>query len=173
MAMKSMREKWMWNAEYLRVLLIVPSLIGIVATVVVYAWTGVHELWFLSAILVGVGFCLIYGAVGKRVTRLKVEYTEDPGEVVEGLLVIGNIQSPGLVILRSNELALVPIVGEGCTIPLDELEVLKEGRKLPGKYVWGKRAFILKSHLQKRLAFAVAETIGERWSRIFNPGEKK
>ena len=165
--MKRIREKWLWDAELLRILLIVPSLLGIVTAVAVYAWAGVHSLWFLSAILAGVGFRLTYGVVGKRITRLKVKYNEDPGEVVEGLLVIGRIQAPGLVILRSHELVLIPIVGEGCTIPLDELEVLKEGRMLPGKYVWGKRAFILKSRLQKRIAFAVAETIGERWSRIF------
>ena len=172
MKMKPMREKWLWNAEYLRILLIVPSLIGIVAATVVYASVGVHSLWFLSSIAVGVLLCLIYGVVGKRITRLKVEYMEDPGEVAEGLLVIGRMQSPGLVILRSNELVLVPIVGDGCTIPLDELEVLKEGRMLPGKYVWGKRAFILKSPSQKRLAFAVGETIGDRWSRILNPGDE-
>jgi len=163
-----MREKWMWDAEYLRVLLIVPSLIGIVAAVTAfYASAGVHSLWFLSAIAVGVLFRLIYGVVGRRVARLKAEYMEDSGEVAEGLLVIGSMQSPGLVVLRSNELVLIPIVGEGYTIPLDELEVLKEGRMLPGKYVWGKRAFILKSRVQKRLAFAVGETIGDRWSGIF------
>ena len=77
------------------------------------------------------------------------------------------------MILRSDELALIPIVGEACTIPLDELEVLKEGRMLPGKYVWGKRGFTLKSRVRKRLAFAVAESTGARWSRILNPGEKK
>ena len=48
-----------------------------------------------------------------------------------------------------------------------KLEVFKEGHMLPGKFVWGKKAFILKSHLKKRLAFAVEEIIGERWSRIF------
>lgn len=165
--MKRFREKWPWNAEFLRVFLIVPSLIGIAAAAAFYASAGVHALWFLSGILVGVIILLIYGTVGKRVIRLKDEYIDDPGEVVEGLLVIGRIESPGIVILRDNELVLIPIVGDGCTILLNELEVLKEGRMLPGKYVWGKRAFILKTHLQKRLAFAVGETIGERWSRIF------
>jgi hypothetical protein len=38
---------------------------------------------------------------------------------------------------------------------------------LPGKCLWGKRAFILKPRDDKRLAFAVAEPVGERWSRRF------
>ena len=165
--MKRLREKWPWNAEFLRAFLIVPSLIGIVATVAFYPSAGVKSLWFLSAIFGGFVFRLIYRAVGKRVNQLKAQYIEDPGEVVEGLLVIGSIQSPGIVILRSDELVLIPVVGEKFTILLNKLEVLKEGRMLPGKYVWGKRAFILKSRLQKRLAFAVEEDIGARWSRIF------
>ncbi|MCP4106064.1 MAG: hypothetical protein GY749_11085 [Desulfobacteraceae bacterium] len=165
--MKHFRKKWPWNAEYLRVFLIVPSLIGIVAAAVCYTLAGVHSLWFLLAVPTGIVFRLIYGMVGKRITDLKAEYIEDSGEVVEGLLVIGNTQSPGLVILRSSELVLIPIVGDKWAIPLNEMEVLKQGRMLPGKYVHGKRAFILKSHLKKRLAFAVEETIGERWSRIF------
>jgi len=103
----------------------------------------------------------------QKVNKLKNEYMRDPGEVVEGLLVVGIIQAPGIAILRSDELELVPIAGKGYTIPLNELEVFKEGHMLPGKYVWGKRAFILKSHLKKRLAFAVEESISERWSRIF------
>ncbi|MCP4347447.1 MAG: hypothetical protein GY795_18230 [Desulfobacterales bacterium] len=168
--MKHFRKKWPWNDEYLRAFLIVPSLIGIVAAAAAacYISAGVHSLWwFLLAVLTGIVFRLIYGMVGKRITDLKAEYIEDSGEVVEGLLVIGNTQSPGLVILRSSELVLIPIVGDKWAIPLNEVEVLKQGRMLPGKYVYGKRAFILKSHLKKRLAFAVEETIGERWSRIF------
>ena len=91
--MKRLREKWPWNAEFLKAFLIIPSLLGIVVAVAFYPSAGVQSLWFLSAIPAGVVFRLIYGAVGKRVLHLKTQYIEDPGEVVEGLLVIGNIQS--------------------------------------------------------------------------------
>jgi hypothetical protein len=165
--MKRLRDKWPWNAEVLNAILLIPSLIGIVLTAIFYPFAGAQSLWFLSAVVAGVVFRLMYGVVGKKVTKLKAEYRGDPGEVVEGLLVVGIIQAPGIAILRSDELELVPIAGKGYTIPLNELEVFKEGHMLPGKYVWGKRAFILKSHLKKRLAFAVEESIGERWSRIF------
>jgi len=165
--MKRLREKWPWNAEALRAILIIPSLSGIVLTAALYPFAGVKSLWFLSAVVAGVVFSLMYGVVGKKVNKLKNEYKGDPGEIVEGLLVVGIIQSPGIAILRKDELELIPIAGKGYTIPLNELEVFKEGHMLPGKYVWGKRAFILKSHLKKRLAFAVEESIGERWSRIF------
>ena len=167
MKIKRLREKWPWNAESLIAILIIPSLFGIVGAAAFYPSAGSQSLWFLSAVVAGIVFRLMYGVVGKKVNKLKDEYRGDPGEVVEGLLVVGIIQSPGIVILRSDELELVPIAGKGYTIPFNELEVFKEGHMLPGKFVWGKRAFILKSHLKKRLAFAVEEIIGERWSRIF------
>jgi len=165
--MKYLRDKWLWNAEALRAILLILSLIGIVLAAAFYPLTGVKSLWFLSAVVAGVVFRLIYGVVGNKVNKLKAEHKEDPGEVVEGLLVVGMIQAPGIAILRSDELELIPIAGKRYTIPLNELEVYKEGHMLPGKYVWRKKAFILKPHLKKRLAFAVEERIGERWSRIF------
>ncbi len=165
--MKYLRDKWPWNAEALRAILLIPLLVGIVLAATLYPLAGVNSLWFLSAVVAGVVFRLMYGVVGKKVNKLKSEYMGDPGEIVEGLLVVGIIQAPGIAILRNDELVLVPIMGEGYTIPLNELEVFKEGHMLPGKYVWGKRAFILKPHLKKRLAFAVEESIGEHWSRIF------
>ena len=168
--MKGLRKKWPWNDEVLRIILIAPSLAGILGAAAFYPSYGITSLWFFSVTLGGIIFRLMYGFVGQKVKRLKAMYYNDPGEVVEGLLVVGNIQSPGIAILRSDELKLVPIVGKGFTIPLNKLEVLKEGRMLPGKYVWSKRAFILKPNLQKRLAFAVEESIGIRWSRIFKYG---
>ena len=166
--MKRLREQWPWNDGFLKLMLIVPSLIGIAAAVVTYPSGGVHALWFLAGIPIAVLLRLMYGAVGKRIRQLKSEYRDDPGEVVEGLLVIGKIQSPGLAILRDNELMLVPMAGKACTIPLSELKLFREGRMLPGKYVWGKRAFIFMPYLQKRIAFAIEETIGKRWSRLFS-----
>jgi len=167
---KRLREQWPWNPGFLRLMPVVPSTIGIVAAAASYPAAGAQALWFLSAIPVGMLLRGIYGAVGRRVERLGAAYENEPGDVAEGLLVTGKVQSPGLAVLRSGELVLVPLVGEGCTIPLDELQLLKEGRTLQGKYVWGKRAFILRPHAGKRVAFAIAETIGERWSRALRAG---
>lgn len=162
--MKRLREQWPWNDDFLRLMLIAPSLVGIVAAAATYSSGGVQALWFLTGIPIGILFRLIYGIVGNSVKRLKSEYRNDPGEVAEGLLVIGKIQSPGLAILREKELALVPIAGDACTIPLNELKILKQGHMLPGKYVWGKWAFIFEPYMNTRIAFAIEETMGKRWS---------
>jgi len=159
-----LREKWPWNREYLRLFLIIPSLIGIAAAVALYPVGGAQALWFLTGVPMGGGFYLVYGFVGRRVNALKDQFKEGPNEWAEGLLVINKIECPGLVILRSSELEWVPIVGERCILPFSKIIFYKEGHWLPEKYVWGKRAFNFHTLTHKRLAFAVPESIGARWS---------
>ncbi len=159
-----LREKWPWNEEYLRIFVAVPGVIGVAAALVLYPVAGFHSLWFLLAIPFGLLFRLTFGIAGARVAALKESVSPRDGEIAEGLLVTGNVQSPGLAVLGSSDLTLVPIVGERRTIPLSELRVLRQGRCLPGKYVWGKLAFILSKHDGKRIAFAIPESVGRRWS---------
>jgi hypothetical protein len=146
--------------------LLLPGVVGITATVSLYPFVGVHSLWFLTAILAGVVLYLVYGAVGRQVENLKRNLQDDDGELAEGLLVIGKVHSPGVVVLRDNEVELIPIVGARRTIALDEIDSIGEGRWLPGKFVWGKRAFTINASIWEPLAFAVPESIGARWSPI-------
>ena len=159
-------EKWPWNGEFLRLFLIVPSVVGMTAAVALFPFGGLHSLWFLTAIPIGVVFNRVYGSVGRRVEDLKRQHRDDQGEIAEGLLVIGQVQSPGIVVLRPAELELIPIVGDRCRIDLREIESVGEGRWLPGKWVWGKRAFSFSAAVWRPLAFAVPESIGVRWSSM-------
>ena len=143
-----------------------PSVVGITATVATLSFAGVHSLWFLTALPIGVGLYAGFGSVNRRVENLKQQVSDDDGEIAEGLLVIGKIHSPGIVVLRESELELMPIVGERRIIVLSEVESIGEGRWLPGKWVWGKRAFTLRGSVWNPLAFAVPESIGARWSTI-------
>ena len=161
-----LREKWPWHGEFLRLFLLMPSAIGITATVALFPIVGVHSLWFLTAILAGIVLYLVYGAVGRRVENLMREFQDDVGELAEGLLVIGKIHSPGVVVLRDSEVELVPIVGKRCVITLADVKSVGEGRWLPGKFVWGKRAFTFNASIWEPLAFAVPESIGIRWSPV-------
>ena len=160
-------EKWPWNGEFLRRALLLPSVVGITATIATLPFVGIHALWFLTAVLAGAVFYLVYGNVGGRVNALKCGFAGEEADLAEALIVIGKIHSPGIVILRNNELDLVPIVGERRTISLTDTKLVGEGRWLPGKYVWGKRAFTFNSAALNPLAFAVPESVGARWSEKF------
>lgn len=157
-------EKWPWNGEFLRLFLLIPGIVGLAATVAALPFAGLHSLWYLSGILVGVVFYLIYGSVGRRVEKLKQEFKGREGEVTEGLIVMGKLQSPGIVILRENEIELVSITGEQRQLKLADIKLIGEGCWLPGKYVWGKRVYTFSSNILNPLAFAVPESIGIAWS---------
>ena len=85
-------EKWPWNGEFLRLFLLLPSVVGITATVATYPFAGVHSLWFLTAIMAGVVLYLTYGAAGRRVEKLKSEFQSEV-ELAEGLLIRGMVES--------------------------------------------------------------------------------
>ena len=163
-----LREKWPWHVEFLRVFVVVPTVTGVAIAAVLFPVYGPHSLWFLLAIPFGLLFRLIFGVMGAvvraKVAALRDSMTTHDGEAVESLLVIGHIHSPGLAILGESELVLVPIVGDTCTIPLADITAVRQGRWLPGKYVWGKWAFNLTTPRATRLAFAVPESVGKRWS---------
>ncbi len=148
-------------------ILLLPSVVGITATIATIAFAGVHALWFLAAIVAGAVFYAVDGNVGRRVEALKAEFIEIDFEIAEALIVIGKIHSPGIVVLRNSELELVPIVGERRTISLVDTKLVGEGQWLPGKYVWGKRAFTIDAAIFKPLAFAIPESIASRWSGVF------
>jgi hypothetical protein len=159
-----MREQWPWNKTFLRLILFVPGLLGLVAAGVFYPSAGISSFWFLSAAPAWAVFYLIFDSVGRRVEDLKDQFRRESGEMMEGLLVVGRRQSPGIIILHSSGLELIPIVGDRCTVRFDQILSVHEGRWLPGKFVWGKRAFILGTTQPRRIAFAVAESVGMRWS---------
>ena len=157
-------EKWPWNGEFLRLALIVPGTGGLVATMVALPFAGLHALWFLSAIVAGFVLYAMFGVVGSKVAALERAAEGEDGECVQALVVIGKLESPGIALLHGSRLHLRPIVGAGVTINLNEVLIVREGRWLPGKFVWGKRAFNLGVPSKKRLGFAVAESVGKRWS---------
>ena len=148
---------------------------GALAIATAYPFAGIQAFWFLSIPVTGLVMRAVFGNVGQRVEQLHQVNHGKAGEIAQGLIVIGKVQSPGVIIKNETELELIPIVCKPRLIPLHQLSVFKEGRMLPGKFVWGKRAFIFNPIDGTRLAFAVAEDIGARWSPTFNttPGKKK
>jgi len=168
--MKRLREKWPWNPEFLKAMLIVPSAMGIATTIVLYPFAKHHALWFLTTIICGGLLYQTYASVGKRVSALLIPLNNEPGELAEGLIVIGKIEAPGVIVLKENELILIPIVGKRKVIPFSEINNVTASHWLPGKFVWGKTALHLSfsqfsTNKATRTAFAVTESIRPRWRR--------
>jgi len=158
-------EKWSWNIESVLLFTIIPLILALGGTLILYPLIGNQSLYFLMAIPVGIFFSVIYGFVGSRVKSLRMKYPYHHGLISESLMQIGNIQSPGIAILEETTLMLVPIVGNECIIQLAEIQKIHEGKWLSGKLLLGKRTFSLMTANHKRLAFAMPESIGIKWSK--------
>jgi len=166
---KRLREKWPWNRELLDLYVFIPIIASLLSIIFLYSYFGNYSFYFLIAIPGGILFRIMYGTVGKRVASLKIKHSTEYGEIAECLTHIGIIEAPGIALLQDTSLKLVPIVGDAWTVQLSEILSLHEGKWMHGKYLWGKRAFLLKTPEHKRIAFAVAESIGEKWSAKLNP----
>ena len=103
---------WLWNSGPLRSVVIFPTVVTVVVVVACYPVMGHTALYLLFAGHVGPLIALIYGVVGRKVRSLRDSLSSEEGLAEESLIVIGNLQSPGIVILTDLTLRLVPIVGE-------------------------------------------------------------
>jgi len=99
--------------------------------------------------------------VGRKVRLLRDSLSTEGGEIVESLIVIGRVQSPGVAELRENELVLAPIVGEGVSVDLGELASVRRVRFFNGKSLVWKRWLVLRA--SPPLGFAVEDTVARRW----------
>jgi hypothetical protein len=111
----------------------------------------------------------MYGYVGRKVRALRESLAGEEGDMAEGLARIGNIQGPAIVIMKETELVLVPMVGKRLTVPLDDIESVREAGSLYGKGFLSKRAFLVEAPQKKRLGFAVAPSVAGRWRDRLRP----
>jgi len=167
-----LREKWFWNRDLSVAVITISSSMIVVAILLLFPIISIHALWLLPALLFSFLPGIIFGIVGKKIEDLKKKYDDEKGEMEESLMVIGNIHSPGIVILQEETIILVPLAGNLLILSLENISEIKEGKWLPGKYLFGKKVFTFNYPDTGRVAFAVAETTGSRWSEYLRNFKK-
>jgi hypothetical protein len=167
-ALYRLKDKWMWNSEFQRFLVIMATVIGITLTGALYSLIGVYTLFFLMTpllfFLIGIGFRF----AGRKVQALKDSISIQGGEVVEGLMVIGRIESLGVVVLKETELILAPIVGKRHTLKVHDIVSVRETTWFNGTRLFWKTGFILDMGDSHRFGFAIPKTIANRWAKRLN-----
>ena len=156
-----LRDKWLWNKEILSIGISVPIILSILLAIFLYPVLSDSSLFAFSFSIIGILIGIIYGYVGKRVNSLKVRYSNTGGKLSESLVVIGRIQSPGIVIFKENEIMLIPIAGKTRTIKLNEIRFLRCVNYFNGKTLIWKKWIVLS--VSPRLGFAVPKTVAKRW----------
>ena len=155
----SITDQWLWNR---RPLLIFVSAIVLVSIVLSIAC---RSMWLLLISSGGLLFWLIYGLIGRKVESLYNSLSAEDGEAAESLIVIGLLQSPGVSILKDDELVLAPIVGTRTSIPLKSISRVREVAWFNGSLLWWKKGFMLTVPGRGRLGFAVAYRTAKRWRK--------
>ena len=169
--MEVLREQWMWNREARSIWLWVFIALGVILAAILYPLQGAVGLatGFLPFLLVCVIVGPIYGYVGGKVRALMESVAGEEGDMAEGLAKIGSIQGPAIVIMKETELVLMPLVGKRLTVPLDDIESVREVGNMYGKGFLWKRAFLVKAPQSKRIGFAVAPSVARRWRDRLSP----
>ena len=153
----SIRDQWLWNRTPLRIFVSAIVLVSIALSI------ACHSIWLLFISSGGLLFWLIYWPVGRKVERLYDSLSQENGEPAESLIVIGLLQSPGVCLLKDDELVLAPIVGTHTLIPLESISRIREVVWFNGSLLWWKKGFWLTVPGRERLGFAVAYRTAKRW----------
>jgi hypothetical protein len=169
--MEVLREQWMWNREARSIWLWAFITSGVILAAILCQLQGAMGLavGFLPFLLTCAIVGPMYGYVGRKVRGLRESLEGEEGDMAEGLAHIGNIQGPAIVIMRESELVLVPLVGKRLTVPLGDIESVREAGNMYGKGFLWKRAFLVKAPQNKRISFAVAPSVADRWRDRLSP----
>ncbi len=160
---KPIRQRWMWEPEFVKYMLVLPSVATAILVFLLYFYMGSEALGFLFLGLVGPLFWGVYAVVGRKVRAVKTSIPSGEGEVVESLIVNGNIQSPGVAILSGQRLRLIPIVGEEVTLDLDDIKSVRLVKYFNGTGLLWKKWLVLS--VKPRLGFALVDPVAVRWHR--------
>ncbi|MHC4623799.1 MAG: hypothetical protein ACYS4W_07840, partial [Planctomycetota bacterium] len=121
-------EKWLWEREALRVFVAIMILVAIAAGCILYPFWGRKALFVLAFAIAGFVCWGVYGVVGRKVESLRRSIGVDEDQAVDSLIVNGLIQSPGVAVLKDDEIALHPIVGEAVVLRPSDVASFREVR---------------------------------------------
>jgi hypothetical protein len=147
----SILDRWLWEAELLRVFVGLMVLASAVLIGILYPILGSKA--FFALVFAGVGLVcgIVYGIVGRKVERLRLQ----------SLIVNGLIQSPGISFFKDDEIVLCPIVGERLTIRLADIASFRQVKWFNGKLLLFKTGFRLTVAGRGRLGVAVPNSYAE------------
>lgn len=129
---------------------------------VVYITTGVMSLNVMWLLLMPVAFYVINLAVGLLVDGLRKKLPPNPLLQTDCMIINNALQTPGIAHLDNDQLILMPLVGKQTSIPLGDIQQIRERRWYNGQGYWGQTIFFeLPALKQWRLGFGVEEA--KRW----------
>ena len=114
-----------------------------------------NMMWFF---LIPAGFYAMNMVVGLLVDKLRNKLPSEPLLQTDCIIVNGALKSPGIAHLGDDQLILEPLVGKQISIPISDIQQIRERRRYNGEGYWGQTIFFeLPALKQWRLGFGVEE----------------
>ncbi|MFH1727951.1 MAG: hypothetical protein ABIA04_05995 [Pseudomonadota bacterium] len=164
---KLLYEKWMWNWEIMRLWLIIPFFLGLLLTIALYPFLGLNSLYFLFTFFGGLQVVIIYYIFGKKVEALKLRVTNKEANILESQILIGKIQTPGIIVLNENSLRLIPLWRDELLINKENLKSYKKSKWLGSKYLPFKECFVCQLSDGRYVSFGLGESSEKIVDRVF------
>ena len=162
------RDKWIWEPVFSLVFVLFALLVSLISIWLFFLEYGLVSLVGVL-VFIPVAFLIFrFQKINKMIEVLKGCISAQNGEVVASLLSIKNKPIPGVAILRKDVFILIPILGRRHKIFFDKIKTIEETKKIPGKWLIGKRSFNVEFEAKPSVAFAVPESVGKRWAVIFH-----
>jgi serine/threonine protein kinase len=158
-----LRDRWPWDPRLAWWFLFVPLIVTLPLMPLLYRSAGLYALGLLAFDVGGLALALTYVVVGIKVRRLKTSAAAATGETVEALIAGLTFQSPGVAILRADELELVPITGASLPVSRKDIVAVREVTWFNGMRLWTKTGLILELTGGARIGVALPRSIGRRW----------
>ena len=137
----------------LYILVLICVTLGVVY--VTSGWMSFHMFWLF---LMPAGFYAIYLVVDLLVDRLRKKLPPGPVLQTDCIIVNNVVQTPGIAHLRGDQLILKPLAGKQISIPISDIQQIRERRWYNGQGYWGQTIFFeFPAMKQWRLGFGVVD----------------
>ncbi len=158
-------DHWIWEPQACKPFVAISVGIPAIVSLVLIPFLGpMAYIGFLFAII---GPCVAFGYsfVGKKIARILKTIPSEAGTAMQGLIVRGIIEAPGVIVLGQETLAFHPIMGESSEIMKNEIKDVMEVTFFNGNPLIQKTGFWFTVPGHKRLACAVPNSCADELRR--------
>ncbi|MDD5135281.1 MAG: hypothetical protein PHP01_07715 [Phycisphaerae bacterium] len=170
---RSFFDYWLWEPPMLKAFVLTAMGIPVVISCVLFFFIGFKGLIALTFACLGPIFAIVYGPVGKRVSRLSDEISPTDGKAIPGLIIRGIIESPGVVVLGQGSLILQPVIGKCSEVSRSQLTSVREVIWFNGQLLIGKTGFWFSIPGSWRVACAVPNSYANDFRSWLSMNEKE
>lgn len=146
---------------------------GLLAGICGVAVAGSTGAWLFGFAGIALMFWGMHTVVGNKVAALARELPAEAGRPVQGVIVHGAIEAPGVAVLNDESLILRTIVGKHLTVPRSEIKSVRRVQIFNGSAYGYKSGLWFDAPGHERLGVCIPKPVAASWAAAFTPGSRR